>query len=119
MTSTLHLHGAFSVPAGSHLPPQTRHDPQQEIGRRFRERAKPLVSMGYEGVRGSGLRAGEVLDDTWKSGTIELSRTSHAHERMRKREVTDDDIQINIADLAKGLYIIKVGDKSEKLIIRD
>ncbi len=34
-------------------------------------------------------------------------------------EVTDDDIQINIADLAKGLYIIKVGDKSEKLIIRD
>ena len=34
-------------------------------------------------------------------------------------EVTDDDIQINIADLTKGLYIIKVGDKSEKLIIRD
>ena len=34
-------------------------------------------------------------------------------------EVTSDDIQINIADLAKGLYIIKVGDKSEKLIIRD
>ena len=34
-------------------------------------------------------------------------------------EVTADDIQINIADLAKGLYIIKVGDKSEKLIIRD
>ncbi len=34
-------------------------------------------------------------------------------------EVTADDIQINIADLVKGLYIIKVGDKSEKLIIRD
>ena len=34
-------------------------------------------------------------------------------------EVTSDDIQINIADLTKGLYIIKVGDKSEKLIIRD
>ena len=34
-------------------------------------------------------------------------------------EVTDDDIQINIADLVKGLYIIKVGDKSKKLIIRD
>ena len=34
-------------------------------------------------------------------------------------EVTADDIQINIADLAKGLYIIKAGDKSEKLIIRD
>ena len=34
-------------------------------------------------------------------------------------EVTDDDIQINIADLAKGLYIIKVGNKSEKLIISD
>ena len=34
-------------------------------------------------------------------------------------EVTADDIQINIADLTKGLYIIKVGDKSEKLIIRD
>lgn len=34
-------------------------------------------------------------------------------------EVTADDIQINIADLAKGLYIIKVGDKSEQLIIRD
>ena len=34
-------------------------------------------------------------------------------------EVTADDIQINIADLAKGLYIIKVGNKSEKLIIRD
>lgn len=34
-------------------------------------------------------------------------------------EVTAGDIQINIADLAKGLYIIKVGDKSEKLIIRD
>ena len=33
-------------------------------------------------------------------------------------EVTADDIQINIAYLAKGLYIIKVGDKSEKLIIR-
>ena len=93
MTSTLHLHGAFSVPAGSHLPPQTHHDPQQEIDRRFRERAKPLVSMGYEGVRGSGLRAGEDLDDTWKSGTIELSKTSHAHERMREREVTDDDIR--------------------------
>ncbi len=35
------------------------------------------------------------------------------------KEVTDDDIQINIADLTKGLYIIKVGNKSEKLIIRD
>ena len=34
-------------------------------------------------------------------------------------EVTADDIQIDIADLAKGLYIIKVGDESEKLIIRD
>ena len=34
-------------------------------------------------------------------------------------EVTADDIQINIADLTKGMYIIKVGDKSEKLIIRD
>lgn len=34
-------------------------------------------------------------------------------------EVTADDIQINIADLVKGLYIIKVGNKSEKLIIRD
>ena len=34
-------------------------------------------------------------------------------------EVTDDDIQINIADLVKGLYIIKVGNKSEKLIISD
>ncbi len=34
-------------------------------------------------------------------------------------EVTSDDIQINIADLAKGLYIIKVGNKSEKLIISD
>ncbi len=34
-------------------------------------------------------------------------------------EVTSDDLQINIADLTKGLYIIKVGDKSEKLIIRD
>ena len=34
-------------------------------------------------------------------------------------EVTAGDIQINIADLTKGLYIIKVGNKSEKLIIRD
>jgi hypothetical protein len=56
-------------------------------------RGKMPVSMGYEGVRGSGLRAGEVLDDTWKSGTIELRKTNHAHERMRKREVTDDDIR--------------------------
>jgi len=48
---------------------------------------------GLEGVRGSGPRAGEDLDDTWKSGTIELNKTSHAHERMREREVTDDDIR--------------------------
>lgn len=34
-------------------------------------------------------------------------------------EVTADDIQINVGNLTKGMYIIKVGDKSEKLIIRD
>ena len=33
---------------------------------------KMPVSMGYEGIRGSGLRAGEVLDDTEKNSIIKL-----------------------------------------------
>lgn len=34
-------------------------------------------------------------------------------------EVADDDMQINVGNLAQGMYIVKIGDKSGKLIIRD
>jgi len=38
-------------------------------------RGKMPVSMGYEGVRGSGLRADETLEKPGKSGIIEVQKT--------------------------------------------
>lgn len=64
------------------------------------------------------LKAAENVDNSGKSGIIELGKTIHASERMREREVTDDDVQDARTNPIHSKEIVTddLGRKSQVLI---
>ena len=63
-------------------------------------------------------KAPETIEYSGKSGIIERGKTIHANERMREREVTDDDVRDALTNPlhTKEVVTDELGRKSQTLI---
>lgn len=87
----------------------------------MKERAKFFdldKTKDFEDFKKKYLKAAQTLEKPGKSGIMELGKTIHASERMREREVTDDDVRDARTNPihSKGIVTDDLGRKSQILI---
>lgn len=94
-----------------------RHSLYSDDPEAFRKGKLPALK-NFEAFQKSYLKAAESIDNSGKSGIIESGKTIHASERMREREVTDDDVRDARTNpiYSKEIVTDGLGRKSQILI---
>lgn len=85
------------------------------------EGAKPTQQQGGKtapDAKNTPSKAPETIEYSGKSGIIERGKTIHANERMREREVTDDDVRDALTNPLHSKEVVtdELGRKSQTLI---